>query len=63
MAYIYTYKFTYIVLAERGVLDDPPKPPLATALVLGQISSLIVFFTCSEPTLVHEPSYAILLLP
>ena len=27
MAYIYTYKFTYIVLAERGVLDDPPNPP------------------------------------
>ena len=30
MAYIYTYKFTYIVLAERGVLDDPP---LAMGLV------------------------------
>ena len=27
VAYIYTYKFTYIVLAERGVLDDPPNPP------------------------------------
>ena len=32
MAYIYTYKFMYIVLAERGVLDDPPEPPLATGL-------------------------------
>ena len=25
--YIHIYKFTYIVLAERGVLDDPPNPP------------------------------------